>query len=319
MLEHTSSMVVPMKKILSFSLLLPFLATANLYAKGGVFSSQEAIDELHSQWMVLIKNNFSTKVHNTFLETKQIEIKIVETLPSTSQSSFYAQYEDGKIYVSQEMLDTVAASISKLGMGYSDAKLIEIVARKTADLIIHEIRHAITAEQLKEVLQVNFTLPLEEDELLSYQDQARAIGEFQDPFFLTDIKTEALDDMQRNLYSTLMEGSCRGYIQYVRTWNPVNSILSGQKKLLNWFENNRNYIFRGLAMVQKRLEEIRSIDPSIRSELKEEEVKLLKVESDYLKNLATLKLSQNIISDDAKFEILRSFYQTKIEERCGKN
>lgn len=276
-------------------------------------------DKIRKHWLAMIKNSQSTKEHLKFLEDTKADIKIVPSIPGSSMSSFYALYEDGNIYVSQAMIDEVTATIKKQNWGYSEDKLLEVVAQKTADLVVHEIRHAITDKELQALLKTKFPLPLEEDELLAYHDQSRAIAEFQDPFFLTDVKTEALDQMQTQLYNAYINSSPEGIKSYIKQWNPVNSILSKQEDLLKWFSTNQKMINNGLGKLQQRLKEIRSTPSNGRApDLVQEEANLVKTETDYIRNLETIKIAETTIADSEKFTIIQNFYKSKLKERLGK-
>lgn len=276
-------------------------------------------DKIRKHWLAFIKNGHSTKEHLKFMEDNKVDIKIVQSIPGSSMSSFYALYEDGNIYVSQAMIDEVTAAIKKQNWGYSEDRLLEVIAQKTADLVVHEIRHAITDKELQALLKTKFPLPLEEDELLAYHDQSRAIADFQDPFFLTDVRTEALDQMQTQLYSAYINSSPEGIKSYIRQWNPVNSILSKQEDLLKWFSSNQKMMNNGLEKLQQRLKEIRSAPSNGRStELSQEEANLVRTETDYIRNLETIKIAQTMIGDSEKFAIIQNFYQAKLKERFGK-
>jgi len=290
----------------------------NAHALDSALAAPGAQIKLKTLWLNFITKGKTTKAHLKFLNDSKTEINIVESIPNSGLTSFYALYENGKIYISLEMLDSVITAIRKLRLGYDDSKLLEVVAQKTVDLIVHEIRHAITATELNATLKGNFPLPLEEDELLSYQEQARAIAEFQDPFFLTDIRTEVLDDMQTQLYSSYMGGSCDGYKDYIRQWNPVRSILAQPEELNKWFNDTRKMINLGLARLQERLREIRNLPASERDdELKQEEAKLVKTETDFLRNLEVLKISQEFINNEETFFVIQNFYREKVLNLCG--
>lgn len=276
-------------------------------------------EKIHKHWLTFLKNGHNTKEHLKFLQDNKVEIKIVRSLPSSSIASFYALYEDGNVYISQDMIDVVSSAIKKQNWGYSEDRHLEVIAQKTIDLIVHEIRHAMTAKELDDLLKTKFPLPLEEDEILSYHDQSKAIADFQDPFFLTDVRTEVLDDMQKQLYNTYIENSQDGIKSYIRQWNPVNSALSKPEDLLKWISSNQKMITNGLGMLQQRLKEIRNTPINDRSsDLAKEEVSLVNTETDYVRNLETLGMARSVIGDSEKFAILQTFYRSKINERFKK-
>lgn len=275
-------------------------------------------NRIQAHWLSLMGKGTSTKEHSKFLKEESIPIKIIESIPGSSMTSFYASYEDGTIYVSKQMLDKINSMIEKQDFGYDAAKRSEVIAEKTADLIVHELRHAMIEKDLRQRLQKNFPLPVLEDEVLAYHDQSRAIAIFQNPFFLTDVRTEVLDDMQKELYGAYIENSSKAIADYIQKWNKVPSILSNKDDLLKWFASNRKGIDMGLDRLQRRLKEIRETPADKRSsDLEQEEAKLVKTETGFLKNIDILESARTVVSDPDQFAIVQGYYRQKLSERFG--
>lgn len=276
----------------------------------------EVYDRLKGNWLQLLRKANTTTDVARYIDQHKISIQIKPQLGSSILGSFYAEFNNNIIYFNQDLINEAYSELSS--QGFSGKTLEDLLARKTADLIVHEFMHAQTEEQIIKELNLRLTLPLLEDEILAYSAQAKSLNEFQDPFTMSDFHISALQDMQLQLSKAGYAGGCNDIRLYIEKWNPVISILSSQSNVLKSLNTYIKDINLGLALIEKRFQELKNNTQPSDDITKEEELqKLEKNKSTMIANKNFLQENLLVLSDQNNFVRLQDFYRTRIKLACS--
>lgn len=275
-------------------------------------------DRLKNNWIQLLRESSTTTNIVQFIDQHKIAIQIEPQLGNSILGSFYAEFRNDIIYFNQALINEAYAELSS--QGFSAQALEDLLAKKTADLIVHELTHAQIEEQILKEQNLRLNLPLQEDEILAYSAQARSLNEFQDPFTLMDFHISALQDMQLQLSQAGYSGGCNEIQLYIKKWNPVISILSSQSDVLRSLNTYMKDINSGLTLIEKRLHELTSGAQPGGGMTKEEELQKLKNnKTSMTANKNFLQENILILSDENNFLRLQDFYRARIKPlSCSK-
>lgn len=289
-----------------------FVLVFNIITFANPIPDEAFYNRLKSNWIQLLRESSTATDATRFIDQHKITIQIKPDLGNSLLGSFYAEFNNNIIYFNQALINEAYSELSS--QGFSGQALEDLLARKTADLIVHELTHAQIEEQIIKELNLHLTLPLQEDEILAYSAQAKSLNEFQDPFTMSDFHISALQDMQLQLSRAGYAGGCNEIRLYIEKWNPVISILSSQSDVLKSLNTYMKDINSGLALIEKRFQELSNGAQPNDDMTKEEELKKLeKNKNTMTANKSFLQENLLVLSDQNNFLRLQDFYRTRIK------
>jgi len=176
MIHAMPRLVLVRRAVFCLAVLLPVCARAELPAFDGVKDAGPVAADWEERtiafWLLGLRELRSTREHAEYLERRPLPVRLVG---SDKLRAAFAARLPGEIWVNWHELSRMRKKL--LEQGVAPAEVDEFMAMKTLPAVVHELRHAMTAEQVLRSAGAPFDFPLVEDELLSYADQARVLEE----------------------------------------------------------------------------------------------------------------------------------------------
>lgn len=276
--------------------------------------SPRGTENIKRLWLRMLERSTALQDYDRYIRENEVEIRFVDQIEKSLVGSFYAAFENNQILINRRFVDQSMAELALQEFFGDEAE--EIFARKTIDLIIHELAHARLEEEIEGELHLKPTLPLVEDEILAYSAQARALAEFQDLFSSDDVQLSATREMQASLFKAYYDG-CDHIASYIRQWNPVAS-LRDHKELLERLDGWLRPIGASLNKMENRMQALLQGGEASPGMAREDELSQLRsTKTRMLEQQENLRRNLELFSSPENFKKIQRFYRTRLNGICG--
>jgi hypothetical protein len=275
--------------------------------KAGPVQDPEALTDaeiaaLKSQWVEQMRSMDETWAHGTFLKAGRMSLDVVDPWHFGLRKAL-AGYSEDHIRVNRDFLNLAKKSLLSQGVGRES--LVEVLAAKTLSLIVHEVRHGLTARGIRKATGMEFKCGLIEDEVLAYMDKLRAINALsrKRPGLASyKIPWERTSEKNIKFFGRKGIDAVDGY---VREFSKVDSVFtSSREDMIADYRDIENE-FQGIV---KDLTETGASQDL-------EGAELLTNASEVVARTAA---SIEFLSDPARFEALKAFFKARYIEEGSK-
>lgn len=250
----------------------------------------------------------TAREHLAFLKRHKIDLKVVppgDRLPEGAIGSYVDA--DRSMYINEDELMSGAGELRRLGAAEED--LPAILAWKFLHTVIHEIRHAMTRQRMREKTGLNVRLNPLEGEFISFIDQARVFREAagSKPNLWSD--PSRILEVERTSGRVLQEAGAdvealKRFVTELYEGKPSLLETPREKLVAEYRERKGELLEEAKALLGTDTGAIR--DPEIRADLAE-------YAADVADGILLYKEMLAVLEDKGKHEKLTGFYRRELD------